>query len=224
MTWTAFSVQNFDQPVFIGLGGIPPLSWALRLVEYHYPTFMSSTLASSISPFLFRRKVGYMWQLKGCKDIRDGVIQLFNAVLPGLHLAPCFQIYCKIVHLLQCSFYQNFLFINLVAYHCHKRILLFSKTYAETYSCTYMLNMELDLQSLFGLRVHSCTHWLRPRNPPPRIWAHIRGRYSSAKTDYISLWPLCLYSSQRKRVFLNILYMMLLLAVFQWTRRTYRML
>jgi hypothetical protein len=25
--------------------------------------------------------------------------------------------------------------------------------------------MELDLQSLFGLHVHSCTHWLRPRNP-----------------------------------------------------------
>ncbi len=40
------------------------------------------------------------------------------------------------------------------------------------------LNMELDLESLFGLHVHSCTHWLRPRTPPaPRIWAHIRGRY-----------------------------------------------
>ncbi len=24
-------------------------------------------------------------------------------------------------------------------------------------------NMELDLQSLFGLHVHSSTHWLRPR-------------------------------------------------------------
>jgi hypothetical protein len=30
-----------------------------------------------------------------------------------------------------------------------------------------MLNMELDLQSLFGLHVHGCTHWLRPRNLPP---------------------------------------------------------
>ncbi len=31
------------------------------------------------------------------------------------------------------------------------------------------LQMELDLQSLFGLHVHSCTHWLRPRTPihPP---------------------------------------------------------
>jgi hypothetical protein len=27
--------------------------------------------------------------------------------------------------------------------------------------------MELDLQSLFGLHVHSCTDWLRLRNPPP---------------------------------------------------------
>jgi hypothetical protein len=31
------------------------------------------------------------------------------------------------------------------------------------------LNMELlvDLKSLFGLHVHSCTHGLRTRNPPP---------------------------------------------------------
>ncbi len=52
--------------------------------------------------------------------------------------------------------------------------------------------MELDLQSLFGLHVHSCTHWLRPRNSPPpspRIWAHIRRRYWSAKIDDISLQP-----------------------------------
>jgi hypothetical protein len=36
------------------------------------------------------------------------------------------------------------------------------------------LNIELDLQSLFGLLVHSCNHWLGPRNPSPspRIWAH----------------------------------------------------
>jgi hypothetical protein len=26
----------------------------------------------------------------------------------------------------------------------------------------HRLNMELDLQSLFGLHVHSCTHWLSP--------------------------------------------------------------
>ncbi len=41
--------------------------------------------------------------------------------------------------------------------------------------------------------MHSCTHWLRPRNPPhptPRIRAHhIRGCYRSAKVDDISLWP-----------------------------------
>jgi hypothetical protein len=52
----------------------------------------------------------------------------------------------------------------------------------------HRLNMELDLQSLFGLHVNSCTHWLRPRNSPsPRIWAHLRGSYWSAKIDDISL-------------------------------------
>jgi hypothetical protein len=30
---------------------------------------------------------------------------------------------------------------------------------------SHRLNMEVDLQSLFGLHVHSCTHWLRPLNP-----------------------------------------------------------
>ncbi len=40
----------------------------------------------------------------------------------------------------------------------------------------HRLDMELDLQSLFGLHMHSCTHWLRPRNSPlPRIWAQLQG-------------------------------------------------
>ncbi len=55
----------------------------------------------------------------------------------------------------------------------------------------HRLNMEVDLQSLFGLHssmscdVHSCSHWLRPRNslPPPVL----RGRYWLAKINDISL-------------------------------------
>jgi hypothetical protein len=57
----------------------------------------------------------------------------------------------------------------------------------------HRLNMELDLQSLFGLHVqfvHRCTYWLRPpATSPPCIWAQIRGRYWSAKIDDIFLWP-----------------------------------
>ncbi len=54
----------------------------------------------------------------------------------------------------------------------------------------HRLNRQLNLQSLLGLHVHSCTHWMSSRNPPPpRFWAHIRGRYWSAKKDDISLWP-----------------------------------
>jgi hypothetical protein len=54
----------------------------------------------------------------------------------------------------------------------------------------HRLNMELDLQSLFSLYKHSCTHWLGPHNPSApsrRMWAHIRGRYWSVKIDDISL-------------------------------------
>jgi hypothetical protein len=61
----------------------------------------------------------------------------------------------------------------------HKRDYI-SMTMSDT--DTNRLNMELDLQSLFGLDRHRCTHGLRPR-----IWTHIRGRYWSAKIDDISL-------------------------------------
>jgi hypothetical protein len=33
--------------------------------------------------------------------------------------------------------------------------------------------MELDLQSLFAPHLHSCTHWLRHRNPPPPLFGLI---------------------------------------------------
>ncbi len=44
---------------------------------------------------------------------------------------------------------------------------------------SHRLNVELDLLSLFGLHVYSCTHWLRPRNyhPPPPL--HL-GSYMNA--------------------------------------------
>jgi hypothetical protein len=53
----------------------------------------------------------------------------------------------------------------------------------------HRLNIELDLQSLLGLHVHSCTHCLRPpASPTPsHLGSYIRGRYWSAKIDDISL-------------------------------------
>jgi hypothetical protein len=69
----------------------------------------------------------------------------------------------------------------------HAIVNINAKTHAK--DSNHRLNMELDIQSLFGLHVDSCTHWLRPRNPTPtlHIWVHIRGRYWSAKIDDISL-------------------------------------
>ncbi len=64
--------------------------------------------------------------------------------------------------------------------------------YPYKLSKIHRLNMDLDLQSLFGLHVHSCTHWLRPcNNPPsPRIWAQIRGRLGQPRKT-ISLCVPC---------------------------------
>jgi hypothetical protein len=59
----------------------------------------------------------------------------------------------------------------------------------------HRLNMEVDFQSLFWAPCHvMSTAVLIGWDPatlslPPRIWAHIRGRYWSAKTVDISLWP-----------------------------------
>jgi hypothetical protein len=45
----------------------------------------------------------------------------------------------------------------------------------------HRLYMELVLQNLFGLHMHSCTHWLRPRNtPPPPILRAFRLTYEGA--------------------------------------------
>ncbi len=56
-----------------------------------------------------------------------------------------------------------------------------------------VFNIELDIQSLFGLHVTWCAQLFslaeKPQPPSsPRIWAHIyEGRYWSAKIDDISL-------------------------------------
>jgi hypothetical protein len=47
------------------------------------------------------------------------------------------------------------------------KLLLHAKKCRIYIPCHLRLNVELELKSLFGLHVHSCTHWPRPRNPPP---------------------------------------------------------
>jgi hypothetical protein len=50
--------------------------------------------------------------------------------------------------------------------------------------------MELDLKIYLGSCVQLYSLAETPQIlPPPRIWAHIRGRHWSAKTDEISLKP-----------------------------------
>ncbi len=76
------------------------------------------------------------------------------------------------------------------------RSILFSLHKPETPFTNYhRLNMEWVLQSLFELHVHSCTHWLRPRTPPPPspyLGSFTRALLviGPAKIDDISLWPL----------------------------------
>ncbi len=55
--------------------------------------------------------------------------------------------------------------------------------------------MELDLQSLFGLHVHSCAYWLRPRTHPLRIWAHIRLVSQDRRHLFVTPWVAALIRS-----------------------------
>ncbi len=54
--------------------------------------------------------------------------------------------------------------------------------------------MELDLQSLFGLHVYSCTHCLRPRNSPPPPHPPLLGSYTRSAL---------LASQDRRRLFVT---------------------
>ncbi len=48
--------------------------------------------------------------------------------------------------------------------------------------------MELDLQSLFGLHVHTCTYWLTPPPPTPTFGLIYENAIAPSKIDDISLW------------------------------------
>jgi hypothetical protein len=59
-----------------------------------------------------------------------------------------------------------------------------------TESTEHRQKMELDLQSLFGLLVHRCTHWLRPRNPPPpHLGSYTRALLVSRDRRYLFVTP-----------------------------------
>jgi hypothetical protein len=59
---------------------------------------------------------------------------------------------------------------------------------AHSISDKHRLNIELDLQSLFGSCVKLYSLDETPQlSPFHRVWAHIRGRYWPAKKDDISL-------------------------------------
>jgi hypothetical protein len=62
------------------------------------------------------------------------------------------------------------------------------RTGPKFFSYIHRLNMELDLQSLFGLLCRAILIGCNPASPAlPRIWAHIRERYWSSKIDDIPL-------------------------------------
>ncbi len=70
----------------------------------------------------------------------------------------------------------------------------------------HRLNMALDLQSLFGLHVHSCTHWLRPRNPPPspHLGSYTRALLVSQDRRHLFVTPLREAVSRRLEIYYTV--------------------
>jgi hypothetical protein len=62
----------------------------------------------------------------------------------------------------------------------------------EKLSFYHRLNMELDLQSLFGLHVHSCTHWLR-----------VRPLHSPSPHTFLDSYSRALVSKDRRHLFVT---------------------
>ncbi len=74
------------------------------------------------------------------------------------------------------------------------RLGILHRCLVELRPCLHRLNMEVELQSLFGLHVTWCAQPYSlaeaPQSPPPPAFGlDIRGRYWSAKIDDISLYP-----------------------------------
>ncbi len=65
--------------------------------------------------------------------------------------------------------------------------------HSPSFRCSHRLNMELNLQSLFGLHVTWCAQLFslaetpQPPSPPPAFGLKYDGRYWSAKIDDLSL-------------------------------------
>jgi hypothetical protein len=64
--------------------------------------------------------------------------------------------------------------------------------------------MELELQSFFGLYVHSCTHWLRTRNPAPlspHLGSYTRAQLVSQDRLHLFCDPLFVYFMYLRAIF-----------------------
>ncbi len=56
---------------------------------------------------------------------------------------------------------------------------------------SHRLSIEIDIQSLFGLHVYSCTHWLRALHPPlPHLGSDTRALLVSHDRRHLFVTPL----------------------------------
>ncbi len=72
---------------------------------------------------------------------------------------------------------------------CNVQIPLHIKSCFHQWCVKVKYVVTVDLQSLFGLNVHTCTHWLRPRNPPPHLGSYTRALLVSQDRRHFFVTP-----------------------------------
>jgi hypothetical protein len=60
---------------------------------------------------------------------------------------------------------------------------------AHFYPKNHRLNLELHVQSLLGLHVHSSTHWLRTPSLPPHLGSYTRAPLVSQDSRHLLVTP-----------------------------------
>jgi hypothetical protein len=164
---------------YISMNHIIMVSREPLLSCYHmYPSIILSHSFGKISTSnSYRRNTICLLSKLTCKN--NSLFKFGNLIF--LWSVKCAYTTIKVPHSIHCSY---------GIFDGRKTVILWNKACMD--KCLYVfmrdihrLNMELDIQSLFELHVHSCTHWLNP--PPPHLGSYTRALL--VKIDNFSLWP-----------------------------------
>jgi hypothetical protein len=114
-------------------------------------------------------------------------IVLIKAYVLNLHNVPVWNL------LIICSTDRIYTSISMYIYICHILYLFWEPRYFRHWEAYHhRFNYEINLQSFFGLHVHSCTHWPRTATSspfPPHLDSNTRALLVSQYRRHLLVTP-----------------------------------